>query len=657
MNHRWYSALLIILLIAGMAAAGYAGYQRYRAEVASRSVEMAMSYDDVSALARQAGKSPLDILRLLREQGLTTVLYKEPTVDDLRAAGEFSVMTGQELLVESRLGNQQSAWINNLQAAGGLVPGDTYLVTTSKDTDQRLIWQLRAKTRDVQSYNPGAGVYIVRSGLDYQSLKDIGLGFPGAQLQDSVKAGLFAIVQVRSWPEVTSNSLEQVFKPLKQIPNLSALAFNDEVIPGYPLKIRALAREVNSLGVPVCQIEFSKQKGVDQLGMLLGKRVVRLHSIFPKDMGRYNFASAEARYVLAATERNMRVLLVRPFILPDSGNVLQDNLHYVATIKQELARKDLTTGRASIFPSLPVSRPLLFIMGLGVIAGGLLLLRRLGLRRYEPVIGLLAALAWAGLLFAALDPARKLMALAAVIIFPTLAVITNVRAKGAPPWESIGMLLRTTLISLPGALFTVGLLADTGYMLLLDQFSGVKLAYLGPLVLVAASFYLFSGPDEPVGRRIRRTLDQPVQVKWALLTLILLAVMAVYVVRTGNDTSGIVPVSSLELKFRGILETVLSVRPRTKEFLLGHPLLMLLFYKGYRDNRYLPLLVFGTIGQISLVNTFDHIHTPIMISLFRLVNGLWTGILAGLVLILLVNLAERLWNKYFDSGKATAQTE
>lgn len=654
MNHRWYSALLVVLLVAGMAAAGFAGFQRYRAEAASRSVELAMSYDDISALARQSGKDPLSVMRLLKQQGLTTVLYKEPTVDDLRAAGDFAVMTGRELQTTGRLDGRTPDWLNKLEAAGQLIPGDTYLITGDEDSWRRLTEQLQAKTSGVRAYNPGTGIYVVGSDLDYQSLKDLGLGFPAAQLQQSETAGLFAIVQIRSWPGVTAAALDRVFQPLRRIPNLSAVAFNDEVIPGYPQKLRALAAEVKSLGVPVCQIEFSQQKGVNQLGMLLGKRVVRLHSIFPKDMGRYNFVSAEDRYVLAASERNMRVLLVRPFILPESANVLQDNLHYLATIKQELEQKDLTIGRASLFPSLPVSRPLLFVMGLGVIAGGLLLLRRLGLRRYELLLGAAAVLVWAGLLLVAMDPARKLMALAGVIIFPSLAVISNVRARGASIWESVGMLLRTTLVSLPGALFTVGLLADTGYMLLLDQFSGVKLAYLGPLVLVAVVFYLFSGPDESIGRRIMRTLDQPVQVKWALLSVLLLAVMVVYVVRTGNDTSGLVVVSPLELKFRNVLETVLSVRPRTKEFLLGHPLLMLLFYKGYRDNRFLPLLVLGTIGQISLVNTFDHIHTPVLVSLFRVVNGLWTGILVGLVLILLVNLAERLWNKYFAGERAAA---
>jgi len=119
--------------------------------------------------------------------------------------------------------------------------------------------------------------------------------------------------------------------------------------------------------------------------------------------------------------------------------------------------------------------------------------------------------------------------------------------------------------------------------------------------------------------------------------------LLIYVMRTGNaDVGAVLP---FEQQLRNSLQDLLTVRPRTKEFMLGHPLLLLLLYTGYRDVRFIPLLVLGAIGQVSMVNTFAHIHTPVVISLLRGFNGLWLGILGGLVLIVLWKIGRHYWKR------------
>ncbi|HCJ78522.1 MAG TPA: hypothetical protein DHV84_00585, partial [Desulfotomaculum sp.] len=116
----------------------------------------------------------------------------------------------------------------------------------------------------------------------------------------------------------------------------------DEILPAYPAYIRSLAALIADLDVPVGQIEFFPQKGLAKLGILLDKKVVRLHSISPKEMANpnYTFAQAKDRYLLAAAERNVRVLLVRPFLRPDHGGagdrILTANLNFFAGLKQAL---------------------------------------------------------------------------------------------------------------------------------------------------------------------------------------------------------------------------------------------------------------------------------------------------------------------------------
>ena len=58
------------------------------------------------------------------------------------------------------------------------------------------------------------------------------------------------------------------------------------------------------------------------------------------------------------------------------------------------------------------------------------------------------------------------------------------------------------------------------------------------------------------------------------------------------------------------------------------------------------------IGQISLVNTYAHIHTPLLISLQRSVNGLILGIVVAVITVLLVKLGIKLFRWASDKLSA-----
>ncbi len=58
-----------------------------------------------------------------------------------------------------------------------------------------------------------------------------------------------------------------------------------------------------------------------------------------------------------------------------------------------------------------------------------------------------------------------------------------------------------------------------------------------------------------------------------MVGIVALVALALFVARSGNDPG--VGVSATELKVRSLLDKYLLVRPRTKEFLLGHPALLL----------------------------------------------------------------------------------
>ena len=81
------------------------------------------------------------------------------------------------------------------------------------------------------------------------------------------------------------------------------------------------------------------------------------------------------------------------------------------------------------------------------------------------------------------------------------------------------------------------------------------------------------------------------------------------------------------------------IRPRTKELLLGHPAFMLAGTIMARNEKFLlfPISIVAMIGQVSMVNTFAHMHTPISVTLTRTFLGIGIGYLIGLLLLCLYN--------------------
>ncbi|MEW5954167.1 MAG: DUF5693 family protein [Bacillota bacterium] len=634
---QWYRRVLVAVIGVSLVVSGCLGYQRHLLEQKNRTVEIAVVYDEMRELAAGRGMATGELLALLKERGVTSVLLKEPVADDSRRLGELAVMKGRELSLYRG------------DDFGPLLPDHTYIISGDREVADRVARQLRAKGVMTYELPPAGEWYGLGTPADLLSPRPplTGLGFPERVVREIDGAGLNMMVQLRSWPGVTQQGLKEVFEPLHDIPNLTALLFNDESVPGYPEYIEALGYEADKLGVPVAQIEFTPQKGLNHLGLLLDKHMVRLHTMSSGEMLKYTPDQALDRYLLAVTERNMRVLLVRPVNSPGSRDPVQDNLLFIERLASELESEGLTVGKASTFGPLESSRLLLFIAGLGVVAGLMLLLDRLGVRpRCWLAAGLALAALWLLLLVAGQPgPGRKLMALAAVLVFPVLAIMLNLRREGVSAPGAILLLFKTSLVSLAGALLMVGLLADTGFMLKLDQFAGVKLAHLLPLLaLVGYAFFVFRPRGTTWAAHAREFLNSPVTVVLGAVAGVLAVIAALYLVRTGNEGVGLV--SGLEMQMRSVLDTWLGVRPRTKEFLLGHPLLLLLFYTGCRDTRYMPLLFLGAIGQVSLINTFAHIHTPLLVSLARAFNGLWLGVLMGLALIAAVLTAKKLWEKY-----------
>jgi hypothetical protein len=614
------------MITAALLASLYLDYYRFKAEENYKAVEVLVDYHELSALAKAAGLPLGELAARFKEAGATGVVVREATLLELEESGDLVLAKGGEVDVFRQLGKD---FLEELPVE----KNKTYVFTGNRPVYDAVLENLKAAGKEVKTAQCG-GLLAVSAVLNQKEIEKMGVGFPQKDVGAISGSGLAVVPRLREYARSSGEALELTVGALKKIPGLAMVTFNDQVIP-WSNNIPLLAERLEELGTPVGTFEFYSQAGLNQLVRTMGKNVVRIHTISETDMARYNERQAVERFRLAVAERNIRALYVRLFGLDQPLPAVDRNLNYLALIKKAVEAEGCRVGQVVNLPGIPYSRAVVFLVGFGVIGGGVLAAGLLVPGVWAALLGLLGLAGWAA--FLALDPllARKSFALLAAVIYPLLGVVLVTRKEGRGLPGAVFALLKMSAVSFTGAVLLTGLLADKSFMLALDLFSGVKLAHILPLVLVPAYFLI---TEKRPAKRIAEIMNYPVLNKHVLAGLVLAAALVVYIIRTGNEAPQLV--SGWELKMRDLLDAFLGVRPRTKEFLLGHPAMLALLYYGC-DLRKIVLLIFGLIGQVSLVNTYAHIHTPLAVSLVRTLHGLWLGIAIGAAVIACLEYARR----------------
>ena len=334
------------------------------------------------------------------------------------------------------------------------------------------------------------------------------------------------------------------------------------------------------------------------------------------------------RWQMSIREFNTKALLARPFY--DIG--MDENADYVRRVVSALSDDGYSVGLAEpladFYPG-PLLTALL-TLGVGAVAVLLIAMLRLPVQLRILVMGAVVLTSMLAML-PMLSPFIRLgMALVGAIAASCLGIIWAAGRGGRrQPWWLV--FIAANALTIVASLVTAALLSNTDFFFELNDFRGVKLQYIVPVLLVCA----YSAVKVVGVRGVREALKWPLWVKLSIGAAGL-AVMAMYFLRVDTALGS---VSQLELAVREAADKMLLVRPRFKE-LVGHPLLMVSLY--YR--RQLPRAVFAlgligaTIGQISIVNTFMHLRTPLVISIIRVGHGLWIGALLGLLAVLALKL-------------------
>ena len=651
---RFAAFLLLIALLASLIVA----IDRVKIERETRRVEIAMDYNDFLALAHSYNYNPNAFLVQLRRAGLTSLAVSEELGSSLTTSTSKNAfaISGLALADSARVSPIADPTLSALVRSGRVRDGSVYLLVYDRPTFERYTQQLPLHfERSGISVLRASAPYIiaVRTQSDY--FNTTALGIPADQIALARRLGLFVIPRFQNDERLGDGQISGMFADLhagKWVSTVIFFGLRNQVL-GFPDHIDDTANvfkanKFMNFGEIETYDPSQVQKGNDELAKAIPGRTVRVQAISKVELDKLSVPEIVARYELGVRERNVRVVYLRPFAHEyNKLSIEKTNIEMVRQVADDLRHYGFTLGRAAPIPLYRGNSRVL--VGLSALAVPSLFVLLLGWYGWYGRRGALwAALAYATTIGVYVGGvvthhdllARSILALAAALLFAVAAFTALSGAFFAEPApstpaqiaRSLGWTLLATGVSLLGALTVVGLMSSPLTMEEVEPFRGVKVVLAGP-PLLALALYLFTDRFNSGVRGAREALGAPIRIYQLLLAAAVLGIAALVLIRSGN-TSDIAP-SSFELALRHHLTEALSVRPRFKEFVIGFPLLMLLPALRNTERRAIGVLLsLGIgIGIGDIIDTFSHLHTPLLISLLRVINGLVIGVIIGAIAI------------------------
>lgn len=681
MKSRYNPVLLAVMLI-GLIGALWLNYSRYEIEEKNDTVEMAMEYEGLQQLAAWEGLPFDSVLKDFKDAGVTSLIVFDTTLQKLNDKGLVYAVTGRELLQNgvAGTGGRFAAIPQGYVVADAVYITSGSSATAFKEVEEDLYLRYAPERIAVVSENPriirvlGDPRIVDDDNYDTKMpLMQAPLGLSTEEMQQVANAGFNVIVRPQNYLPVTETQIDSIFRRIDESGAnvVSYIGCGKEVV-GFPDKLDYMADKllqhnmVFGMVEHYTQLQFAPMEGLIPLAEKIDYQVARSYIIDKAEQRKLKMPEALRRWALTDEERNIRINYIKPFMLPQDGqDILQLNLDYVSSIAKDVQERGFKLGTSAVFNAADngyqayfPEKKMLILPALAVVAACLMYLSLLV--NFLPFKMQNIIMASAGLCVGALMLKennlllRQALAFASACVFPVLSMIVVVEW-----WENIKVrckcmvqfLMRTTLqlgaavlMSLCGAAMISALLGDVRFFLEIDIYRGVKLTFVMPVLLMLLwyikRFNIFGGKTGGgLIADVRYLLSTHIKLEHLFILGVLAFVVYIFVGRSGH-TSG-VPVWGIELKMRALLEQLMYARPRTKEFMIGHPAFFVAAYAAYykAPRLWQMILVAGAvIGQGSLVQTFAHMRTPVIMSYIRALDGYWLGALIGIAAVIVLHL-------------------
>jgi len=655
---------------------------RWRLEADNRYVEMACDYSQLSQLSRQWKYELEQFLCELKEAGIDSIAIEEETLEKLSQEGKLILVQGEELEKFHNIVPVQPIFLKNLMMKDlhkyAFVITDDLLIL---DKIEKILAEKLGGKRVMElgkaSYGKNKAV-LGLYGMGETDISQVGIGFSKEKIEAIANCGLKSILLLANGPLINESSLKTLLSSVEDWGNVSGVIFSGDTVPGYPDFLDSLRRELETREIKLGIVEFLNQDGLAKVTENISERIVRVHSISAEDIVSLDpgdglkVSRLISRFSRATRERNVRLLhIFLPFISGNSENPqVQSNIEYIRKIRASISGNNFMIGLSKPFQTFP---PSLYLFTFPIFL--LFLMAPLWLLSFYRSFssGFYYSYLFSSLVLIILFSEKQLfvqiVALIAALSFPILALALGLLLYRSPiakaksqenPCLVIWSFLKVTGVTIVGGLLIASLLSRLEFMLGIYQFRGVKVSLILPLIM---GLFFVAGWSERFRKKsdlsnfymtkISEFLKRKVEFRHLLTFLTLVLAVTILVLRSGNYPGPFL--WDMENRARELLEKLVIVRPRIKEFLLGHPLMIVGIYL-YLKNRseigekpssgkesWQLFIILGMIGQVSVINSFCHAHSPLVISVLRTVNGIWLGMATGTLLL----IALRLWKKTY----------
>ena len=637
-NPAIFVALVLILLSA------WALLPRLAAERESKDAAIVLDYRDLATFSIREGKSPEMLWPLLSQNGASGLMVSELTGQQLSMGtlplyyGPASGLPGAAVKLASGNPLRAAFFLPRTHPGAALLPP---------------LLSARFRGAHVQEYETGTAVLLTRS-LEELFFTGVLPDIEGLLIAAKHDIPVFYRV-APALPSDTDASLATLGALLAAFPQIRTVSPSGEVALGYP-NLRPLAERIVKEGRSVAMVEFSRQIGAPQLNWLAYPRLVSLHSVTNEEISSRNISRSALyeRFVRAVKERAVRLLVFRPSAMEASDAPFERFIEELRTLASGITASGAQLRWPEPFQPWRTGFVGALALALAFVFSMLRFLQRFFNGGTDDRKNAEDALAWRttprGL---AVFSAIVLLAGVIILLLPSAgrfagaltAVFVVVEASflaldgWRTPWLGI---IGSFLFAVAGGLAIAAFFSDPASMLRLRSFSGVKATlFLPPLLVLLADLKRRVHP-ESLGELFRRP---PL---WGEIFLLVLLLGGAGLVLFRSDNVQFVP--AFEVRMREFLERALVARPRNKEVFLGYPALLLWYFVRKADMwpRYREVFRLATvIGFSSAVNSFCHFHTPLFFILFRQFNGLWTGVLLGMISIVFLRFVIMpLWYRY-----------
>lgn len=654
-SRKW----LWILVIVGIVAAMPVMYDRYKTETSANQVELVFDYRDLVDMAAYEAHPENFIseqLDRLKEAGVGSMAMFESTLDEFQRSRRITLYNSKDIANKTNQVNpvnENFTYIafNNDESASQIAP-------VIKETFNRL--EIAVKP---WSFNNHAGL-IIETPLENAVLKPMRSDpITFNMLRDK---GFNIVPRLGDSLDYNQDYMENLISDFEAA-GVTRILFEGESVKGYNNQadmksLDSFAALLKEHGIGIAAIENLKkpQLGFSKLAYDIDYNVVRIYSLSEGDAN-LDVQTIADRLALASKDRNIRMFYLNAAPTRNSSKAMimnpMDNLIHSLTEPgnaiEKMESNGFTIGQAKAFTVTDSSYQR--ILKLVVVLGGVAFITLL-VSYFIPMLTIaafiLGAIGSAGLFVLRPTLFEQGLALLVAISAPTIAMVLavrkinelNVKIKemklSRRLTHSLVLFVKTSIISLSAIPFVVALLNNVTYELVLSQFRGVSLLHFGPIALTALYVVMYRGGN--LRQQMSRILSSRITIMGVIVAGLIGMVGLYYLSRTGNGGS----VTPLEMSFRSFMENTFGVRPRNKEFLMGHPLFLLGAFLSIKYRNAIYIMIIAVIGQLSMVDTFAHIHTPLTISLVRNLLGLGLGLVIGLIAIAVWQIAEGCWKRW-----------